>query len=203
MAALLGENFIFLTPPFPLLSVSAGRGGGRGSELWFSTSSAVFWWDHRMVPCWLSPAGRVTRIRGWRSEAESLFSSTVCKASQFLIPVLLSCWETVGNDRVKNNEIKACRQKRLIPLCPLVYSDIARNLLQWHFGSRVNRSRSLIPTAIWKMRWGDFSASCEIHPFLPLDDAEPSLPERDDVICEHQTKEQIFCFKVLPSLIPF
>lgn len=116
---------------------------------------------------------------------------------------LLSCWETIGNDRVKNNEIKACRQKRLIPLCPLVRSDIARNLLRWHFGLRVNRSRSLIPTAIWKLRWGDFSASCEIRPFLPLDDAEPSLPECDDVLREHKTKEQIFCFTVLPSLIPF
>lgn len=199
-----GRELYFLNPTTSPSFSECGEGGGGGSELWFSASSAtfVFWWDHRTVSFQISPAGRVTKIRG-RSEGESLFSCTVCKASRLLIPVSLSCWETIGNDRVKNNEIKACRQKRLILLCPLVRSDIARNLLRWHFGLRVNRSRSLIPTAIWKMRWGDFSACCEIRPFLPLDDVEPSMPECGNVIREGKTKEQIFRFKVLLSSIPF
>lgn len=203
MAALLGENFIFLTPPFPLLSVSAGRGGG--SELWsFGIFFYfVFWWDLCMVPFQIRPAGTVTRIRGETSEAQSLFSSTVCKASQLLLPVWLSCWEAIGNDRVKSKEITACRQKRLIPLCPLVHSDLARNLLRWHSGLGVNRSRSLIPTAIWTMHWGDFSASSEIRPFLLLGDAEPSSLRSQHVIREHKTEEQIFSFKVLPGLRVF
>lgn len=203
MAALLGENFIFLTPPFPLLSVSAA--GGGGSELWsFGIFFYfVFWWDPCTVPFQIHPAGRVTRIRGETSEAESLFSSTVCKASQLLIPIWLSWWEATGNDSVKSNEIEVCRQKRLIPLCPLVHSDLARNLLQWHSGLRVSRSCLLIPTAIWKMHWGDFSASREICPFLLLGDAEPSSLHSQHVICEYKTEEQIFSFRVLPGLRVF
>lgn len=146
MPAFLGENFIFLTPPFPLRAGAAG-----GTELGLSASSAL-WFLMKSPHGTISPQpcqeGDEDLRKNWGKKI-SFFHFFIFFASQIfsLQSTSILVLRSLERTELKIMKLKLVG-KRFIPWCPRVRSDVAGNLLWWRLGLRGDRSHHLIPTTI-------------------------------------------------------